>query len=120
MPRSSHSSDFTSKKKADQYEALNPLVRAMHSEFQELSKKKPDGALNKGKVQIANRLLKDILAILEGEPSSGYLDLLDEETLPQNSDVSLMLSQYCAALDTFHGKYHGYNFLSGAHTWHTK
>ena len=109
MARSRGSTDFTTKEKASKHEALNPLLQAMHQEFQELSKKKSDGVLNKGKVQIVNRLLKDVQAILGTEPSRSYLDLLDEESLPQNSDVSLILSQYCAAMKSFHEKYFGWD-----------
>jgi hypothetical protein len=79
----------------------------MHSEFQDLSRKKPDGAVNKGKIVIVNRLLKDSLTILEGEPQRQFLDLLEEDDLPQNSDVVLVLSQYCEAMDQFHNKYYG-------------
>lgn len=118
MAESRSSNDFTTIEKARKHEALNPLLKAMHQEFQELSKKKSDGALNKGKVQIVNRLLKDVQTILDTEPSRPYLDLLDEESLPQNSDVSLILSQYCAAMKSFHEKYYGWNGLT--HTWLTK
>ena len=83
-----------------------PLLAAMFKEFQELSKKKPDGALNKRKVEIVNRLLRDIHGILEGESTSAYLDLLDEDDLPQNSDVVLILGQTVVAMGTFREKYY--------------
>ncbi len=42
-----------------------------------------------------------------------YLDLLEEDDVPQNSDVVLMLSQYTAAMeryyDTFYRR-HGYRW----------
>ena len=65
-----------------QYEALMPLLEAMFREFQELSKKKPDAVLNKKKVEIVNRLLREVRTILEGEPQDPFLDLLNEEDLP--------------------------------------
>ena len=83
-----------------------PLLNSMFHEFQELSKKKPDGALNKRKVEIVNRLLRDIHGILERESTSAYLDLLDEDDLPLNSDVVLMLSQTVAAMVIFRKKYY--------------
>ena len=83
-----------------------PLLDSMFHEFQELSKKKPDGALNKRKGEIVNRLLSDIHGILEGESTSAYLDLLDEDDLPQNSDVVLILGQTVAAMETFREKYY--------------
>jgi hypothetical protein len=80
---------------------------------QELSKKKHDGVLNKRKVQIVNRLLRDVFTILDGETTRGYLDLLEEDDLPQNSDVVLILGQAVAAMEAFKNKYH--RWLPGAH-----
>jgi hypothetical protein len=51
--------------------------------------------------------LENLLTILEGEPQRQFLDLLQEDDIPQNSDVVLVLSQYCAAMDQFHSKYRG-------------
>ena len=106
MPRDQDSSDVTTSEKAEKYGSLMPLLAAMFKEFQELSKKKPDGALNKRKVEIVNRLLRDIHGILEGESTSAYLDLLDEDDLPQNSDVVLILGQTVVAMGTFREKYY--------------
>ena len=81
--------------------------------FQELSKKKPDGALNKRKVEIVNRLLRGIHSTLEGESTNAYLDLLDEDDLPQNSDVVLILGQTLATMETFKEKYYGHQSSAG-------
>jgi hypothetical protein len=101
------SPDVTTQEKVSQYNAIMPLLEAMFRDFQDLSKKKPDSALNKSKVKIANRLLTDVLAILDGEPNRGYLDLFDEDDLPQYSDVVLMLGQAVAAMERFKKRYHG-------------
>jgi hypothetical protein len=61
-------------------------------------------------VSIVNRLLSDILGLLDGEPQRQYLDLLDEDDLPQNSDVSLMLGQVMSAMGIFRTKYTHQNF----------
>jgi hypothetical protein len=98
--------DTTTAERVAQYQALMPLLEAMFREFRELAKKKPDGALNKRKVAMVNRLLKDVLAIVEDEPSRLYLDLLEEDDLPQNSDVLLILSQFDAAMKAFHSRYY--------------
>jgi hypothetical protein len=82
-----------------------PLLTAMFREFQEASKRKPDGLLNVRKIAIVNRLLKDVFCILDAEPSRAYLDLLDEDAVPQNGDVALMLGQTVAAMDAFKEKY---------------
>lgn len=91
--------------KAQEFEVLNPLLRAMYSEFQELSKKKPDGQVGPTKVKMVNRLLEGIHKILESELNYEYLDTLDEDSLPQNSDVVLILSQTKAAMDAFKSRY---------------
>jgi hypothetical protein len=105
--------------KGDKHDNLTPLLKAMYDEFQELSKKKPDAALSKRKVQIVNRLLKDVLDLLEGEPTRAYLDMLDEDDLPQNSDVILILSQAVAAMNAFRGKYMQRSLGSGRPEWVT-
>lgn len=103
-----------------QYEALMPLLTAMFNEFKELSKKKPDGVLNRRKVELVNRLLKDVLVILEDQPSRAYLDLFDEDDMPQNSDVLLMLSQFHAAMQAFRDRYYGLDSTRNVITWRTE
>ena len=85
--------------------SLMPLLSSMFHEFQELSKKKPDGVLNKCKIAIVNRLLREIHEFLAEEPTITYLDILNEDDLPQNSDVVLILGQTVAAMRTFEDKY---------------
>ena len=88
----------TTREKVAEYETTSPLLRAMYREMGELSKKKPDGTLSKKKVSIINRLLTDLMKLLEDEPESKYLEMLADDDLPQNSDVVLILSQYSAAM----------------------
>jgi hypothetical protein len=90
----------------------------MFREFQELSKKKPEAALNKRKVEIANRLLTDVLDLIKGESTHAYLNLLDEDDLPQNSDVVLILGQAVAAMRAFRKKYYRHIPMHGT-TWVT-
>jgi hypothetical protein len=109
--------DVTTTERVGLYENLQPLLEAMYHEFQELSRKKQDGVLNKSKIQVVNRLLKDVLTILEEEPSRGYLDLVNEDDIPQNSDVALLLSQHRAAMKQFHGKYFRYDNMARETKW---
>lgn len=95
----------TTAERAAKHDSLMPLLTAMFREFQEFTKKKPEGVLSKNKVKIVNRLLTDILTIVQDEASRPFLDLLDEDDLPQNSDVLLMLGQFVAAMQGFHEKY---------------
>ena len=72
----------------------------------ELSKKKPDGIVNTLKIRNINRLLIELGKLLENDPSRDFIELLDEEALPQNSDVVLLLSQWQAALMQYEGRYY--------------
>jgi len=102
---------------ADLHDVTKPLLQSMYEEFKELSKKKPEAALSKSKVKIVNRLLERVREVLAGEASIDFLDLFDEDDIPQNSDVVLMLSQYVAGMDAFKEKYYGYNGRD--HAWFT-
>ncbi|EBU0953612.1 hypothetical protein CQL35_21580, partial [Salmonella enterica] len=95
---------YTSQDKAKTHDTTTPLLKAMYFEFKEISKKKPDSAISKGKIKIVNRLLEKVKIVLEDEESIIFLDLLDEDDVPQASDVTLILSQYVAAMDAFREK----------------
>lgn len=105
----------TTREKAISYDAVISLLSALYEEIQELSKKKPEATLNAQKVKMINRLLQDLLLILAEEPNAKYLDLVNDEDLPQYSDVVLILSQYVAAMKAFHKKY--YRYHEGTHQW---
>lgn len=99
------------------HDDLMPMLTAMFREFQDASKKKPDGVLNAQKVRIVNRLLTEVLLIVDGEPTRAFLDLLNEDDLPQNSDVALILGQVVAAMEAFHKKYFRYRPMVGRSVW---
>jgi hypothetical protein len=86
MGKSNDSADAIVSDKGASHDSLMPLLAAMFREFQDASKKKADAVLNKRKVEIVNRLLVDVFKILDGEPNRNYVDLLDENDLPQNGD----------------------------------
>lgn len=105
----------TTIEKSKTHDTMMPLLQAMFIEFKELSKKKPDAAVSKSKIKIVNRLLEKIRTVLKDEESIDFLDLLDEDDVPQASDVTLILSQYVASMNAFHGKHYGYN--GSEHDW---
>lgn len=109
---------YTTDDKAQTHDNMMPLLKAMYAEFKEISKKKPDSAVNKSKIKIVNRLLEKVRVVLSDELSIDFLDLLDEDDVPQASDVTLIISQYVAAMDAFHEKYYGWN--GSDLTWFTK
>jgi hypothetical protein len=97
---------------------LSPMLNSALDEMKEFSKKKQDGVLNPLKVKLINRLLNDIKSVLSSDDSIMYLDVLDEDTLPQNSDAVLILGQFRAAMNQFKGKHFGYD--GSTHRWFTK
>lgn len=103
QPASSSPTD----EQAATYDRLVPMLEAAHREMSELSKKKQDGIVNQLKIKTLNRLLNELGKVIENDPSYAFVDKLDEETLPQNSDVVLVLSQWKAALEQFKKKHHG-------------
>jgi hypothetical protein len=113
-------SNLAIEERGQQFDTLMPLLEAMFRQFQDAAKKKPDAVLNKQKVLVANRLLVSLLGLLDGEPTRAFLDVLDEDDLPQNSDVVLMLGQALAAMQAFKKKHykhlagHGYVWVESA------
>jgi hypothetical protein len=74
-------------KDVEEFELLLPLLEAMLAEVRALSQKKQDGALNPLKIKMINKILVRIKDVLRNEPTSAFVELLDEVTLPTNSDV---------------------------------
>lgn len=106
--------------KVSLYETIDPLLGALYDEIQILSKKKPEATLNANKVKLINRLLEDMQEIMGDEPDSKYLDMLDDDSLPQYSDVVLILSQYSAAMKTFRKKFYYQDKLTYEMKWSVK
>ena len=102
------------------YVASCDVFQGLMSEMRELSKKKPEMTLSKSKVKILNRILTDIQSILKKEPEGKYLDLLDDDDLPQNSDAILVMVQYEKALLAFEKRYSKYDSRGMKLIWRTK
>ncbi len=91
------------------FDMVYPMIQSAHKEMSELSKKKQDGVLNELKVRHINRLLNQVQDVLGGDPSTQFLETLDEEALPQNSDAVLILGQWLAAMQQFRLRYHRFD-----------
>jgi len=83
------------------FDRLFPMLNAFVDEMSELSKKKPDGVVSPLKIRNINRLLTNPGLLLDKDPSRAFVEMLDEETLPQNSDAVVLLSQWRAALPRY-------------------
>ena len=111
--------------KVKKFEMLFPMLDSDIAEIRELSKKKQDEPLNPFKVKIINKKLVQIKELLKNEPSSEYLELLDEDSLPTNSDAVLMLTQFINSLKQFKKKYYesdgsDIDVFGAKYTWKTK
>lgn len=113
-------SRFTTKAQVEQFKLLRPLLIAVLNEIRELSKKKQDGVLNKLKAKTINKLLGKVKQLLAEEPTSEFLELLDEETLPTNSDAVIIIVQFDSAMEQFKVKYVWKNTHDLNAKWQTK
>jgi hypothetical protein len=106
---------YTTAEKAASYDSVVDVFRELFKELKDLGKKKPEATLGAAKVKLINRVLEDVIECMEGESFAKYLELLDDETLPQYSDAILILSQHEGALQSFRERHYGY--FDGTHQW---
>jgi len=106
------------KQQAEEFDMLFPILESVYNEIKELSKKKQDGALNELKVKMTNRVLTKVKSILDEDPTVEFLDLLDDVSLPTNSDAVLIIAQFKAAMSQFKEKHYGWS--GTAHVWTTE
>lgn len=87
---------------ANEFDATENLMKGMYEEIGLLSKKKPDGALNKFKINHINQILSKANSFLfeNYTPLPGFQNFNDDE-LPTASDVAFVLSQYLKSMDKF-------------------
>ena len=84
---------------------LFPLLEAVLDELKILSKSKPTDALNSFKAKSINKILEKVKTLLTEEPTNEFLELIDEDMLPTNSDVVLMVVQFKSAMEQFEKLY---------------
>lgn len=85
---------------------LRELVSGFYEEMKDLTKKSSEEVLNEFKIKSLNRVLKPIKELLKEQPTAMFLDILDEESLPTNSDVVIVLSQYLSAMKKCEERYY--------------
>ncbi len=85
-----------------EYELLVAHLDSLIDTVEELSKKKQDEVMNAFKVTSINKVLKRIIELLGDDPSTSFVEALDETSLPTNSDALLILKQFKTALSKFH------------------
>lgn len=77
-------------------------AKGVLKDFLELSKKKPNDAVNKFKLGFVNTILEQANSILgkSNKPFDSF-KTFSEDDIPTNSDVVLILSQYVVSLKKF-------------------
>jgi len=80
------------------FERLEQQLHSMLTEMSELSKKRANDGLNKFKLRLVNVLLDRMNKILGAQKPFKEFETFDENDIPTNSDVVVMLSQYAAAI----------------------
>jgi len=93
-------------KNIEDYQLLKDILCSQKKEFDLLSRKKAEGQLNPMKIKIANRVLEPLKELFKHEEVHKFLDTLNEDEMPTNSDVVLILSQYETAIDEFKNNYY--------------
>ncbi len=96
---------YLNEEQVEKFKMLSELLSSIYLEMKEFSKKKPDEPLNAFKVNNINRVLTQLKDLLTDEPTIEFLDLLDNETLPTNSDAILIIGQFEASMKRFKNKY---------------
>jgi len=101
----------------DKFIKLVKQIKNLISEFSVLSKKKPDDAVNKFKIKLINPVLDLANYFVNDKKYKPFeeFELFDEDTLPTNSDVLVILSQYSACLEKYYEDSEQY--YSGDHYW---
>lgn len=92
-------------KDIDVFEKTINQLEGLHIEISILSKKSQNDALNIFKLKLVNQVLLESNQII-GEDYKPFSDFkkFNEEDLPSNSDVALVLSQYLNCMESFREK----------------
>lgn len=93
-------------KNLEDYKLLKDMLYSQNREFSLLSSKKADTPLNPMKIKMVNRVLAPLKEIFKNEEAHNFLDTLNEDEIPTNSDVVLIFSQYETAVEEFKSRYY--------------
>lgn len=84
----------------EKFDKVRSQMKQLSTDLENLSKKSPDGPLSKFKLGFINEILEKANIFLQDPftPINGF-ELFDDATLPSNSDVVMVLSQYLTCLE---------------------
>jgi hypothetical protein len=108
---------MTAKEELEQFTKLEEQVHASRREISELSKKKPNDAVNKFKLTHINRFLEKANETLGDDYALESFTQFDVDEVPTNSDVLFVLAQYTDALHRFRRGHTTYDGHVTKHYW---
>ena len=104
------------KENIEKFEKLHIQIKDIYEELSLLSKKSPDGAINKFKLKFINQLIEESNSFLgERYKPFGDFERFQEDDVPFNSDVVLIVSQYIKCLEKY--KFDNIERKSGSWYW---
>jgi len=82
------------------FEKTQAQLEGLYNETSTLAKKSPNDAVNKFKLKFINQVLKETNLVLGNsyKPFNNF-ECFNEDDLPTNSDITLILSQYLGCLE---------------------
>jgi len=86
----------------NKFEKIHLQLKSFYREISEISKKAPNDAVNEFKLKYINHTLVDANTILKEQykPFDDF-DTFDLQSIPFNSDIVLILSQYLNSMENF-------------------
>lgn len=82
------------------FELHYDMLMALLTEMREFAKRKQDGPVTPMKIEMISRRLDELREILKDEEIFPFLEKLDGDRVPCNSDVVLILAQYEVAMES--------------------
>jgi hypothetical protein len=103
------------------FEKVVGQIKSLRDDFSVQSKAKPDNALNLFKLGFVNEKLAEANRILIADyrPFTAF-EQFDTDSLPTNSDVQLVLSQYLACLERWRSAHVVFNDTKYEWYWRVK
>ena len=113
-------SNLPSNAEVNQFLMLRELVTGLYDEMKDFAKKSANETLNEFKIKSLNRVLTPLKVLMKDQPTALFLDVLDESSLPTNSDVVIILSQYLTAMQNYEDRYYKLDNFKHKKRWNTR
>lgn len=113
-------SNLPTNAEVNQFLMLRKLVTGLYDEMKDFAKKSANETLNEFKIKSLNRVLSPLKELMKDQPTALFLDVLDESSLPTNSDVVIILSQYLTAMQNYEDRYYRLDNYKHKKRWNTK